>query len=114
MSSCLDVGHLLAPVTTWGRQQLSSCCAQEAGCCENRELRRKPCTQGAFGSIWRQVQSPSLAVRGLLLRNAAKTLQYPRESPTMKIKCEAGESGRRLTLEQGREVPAEWGVGGDA
>lgn len=84
MSSCLDVGHLLAPVTTWGRQQLSSCCDQETGCCENRELRRKPCTQGAFGSIWRQVLSPSLAVRGLLLRNAAKTLQYPRGSPPRK------------------------------
>lgn len=67
MSSCLDVRHLLAPVTSWGRQRLSSCCAHKAGCCANRELRRKPCTQGAFGSICRQVLLPSLAVRGLLL-----------------------------------------------
>lgn len=105
MSSYLDVRHLLAPVTSWGRQRLSSCCAHEAGCCANRELRRKTCTQEAFGSICRQVLLPSLAVWGLLLGMLLKSYST-QEGPHPKIKCEAGESGRRLIFEQG------WRVGG--
>lgn len=110
LSSCLDVRHLLAPVTSWGRQRPSSRCAQEAGAAKtgSSEGNLAPREHLAVSGN-RQVLLPSLAVRGLLLRNAAKILQYTRRSPPRKSSAKLGQEtnfgagmGRRVT--RGRDA----------